>query len=118
MSYEPVLSSTAPEGHEAESLAVFNILVAGKGDLDAPTRTRVAEVVTELMERVRAKQAEDPDWKQTRRAQAGVQQVVYDFLWDERTGLPVAAFTDEQVEQLWTNVYAHVWEQGRPSPAH
>jgi type I restriction enzyme R subunit len=97
---------------DEERLAVFDVLVKSKGDtLDTRTRNRVKKVATELLDAVKAELAKLDHWKDKRQTQAQVKQLIYDYLYSEDTGLPVDAYTDEEVEELAEVVYLHVYEQ-------
>ena len=100
------------EGLDEENLAVFDVLVASKGDaLDRRTRNRVKEVARELLDKVKAELAKLDHWKDKRQTQAQVRQLIYDYLYSEETGLPVDAYTDDEVKELAEVVYLHVYEQ-------
>ena len=100
------------EGLDEENLAVFDVLVASKGDaLDRRTRNRVKEVARELLDKVKAELAKLDHWKDKRQTQAQVRQLIYDYLYSEETGLPVDAYTDDEGKELAEVVYLHVYEQ-------
>jgi type I restriction enzyme R subunit len=100
------------EGLDEENLAVFDVLVESKGDaLDTRTRNRVKEVARELLDKVKAELAKLDHWKEKRQTQAQVKQLIYDYLYSEETGLPVDAYTDDEVKELAEVVYLHVYEQ-------
>jgi len=46
-----------------------------------------------------------------RQTQAQVKQLIYDYLYDEATGLPVDAYSDDEVKELAEVVYLHVYQQ-------
>ena len=50
-------------------------------------------------------------WKAKRQTQAQVHQLIHDYLYDEKTGLPVDVYTDEEVGALAERVYLHVYQQ-------
>ncbi|MCB9759142.1 MAG: type I restriction endonuclease subunit R [Alphaproteobacteria bacterium] len=100
------------EGLDEENLAVFDRLVASKGDtLDTRTRNRVKEVARQLLDAVKAELAKLEHWKEKRQTQAQVKRLIYDYLYSEETGLPVEAYSEAEVEELAEVVYLHVYEQ-------
>lgn len=102
---------TVREGLDEEHLAVFDLLVQRKGDLDTRARNRVKEIAVSLLEAIKAKLAELDHWKEKRQTQAQVQQLILDYLYDEKTGLPLGVYSDEEVKSLADVVYLHVYQQ-------
>jgi len=94
-----------------ENLAIFDVLIAQKSDLDTRTRNRVKEVARELLDMVKARLSELEHWKEKRQTQAQVKQLIHDYLYDENTGLPVTAYSNEEVESLANVIYLHVYQQ-------
>lgn len=99
------------EGLDEENLAVFDVLVEKKDDLDTRIRNRVKKVARELLDAVKAELAKLDHWKEKRQTQAQVKQLIYDCLYSEDTGLPVDAYSDEEVKELAEVVYLHVYQQ-------
>jgi len=103
---------TVREGLNEENLAIFDVLVKRKAeDLDTRTRNRVKDVARELLDKVKAELAKLDHWKDKRQTQAQVQQLIYDYLYSDETGLPVDAYTDDEVQELAEVVYLHVYEK-------
>ena len=99
------------EGLDEEQLPVFDLLVRTKGELATKERNRVKEVASELIESIKAELAKLDHWKEKRQTQAQVQQLIYNHLYDEKTGLPVDAYSDDEVKALAEVVYLHVYQQ-------
>jgi type I restriction enzyme R subunit len=99
------------EGLNEEHLAVFDLLVRTKGDLATKERNRVKHVAAELLEAIKAELARLDHWTEKRQTQAQVQQLIYNYLYDENTGLPVEAYSDDEVKALAEVVYLHVYQQ-------
>ncbi len=99
------------EGLNEEQLPVFDLLVRTKGKLAPKARNRVKEVAAKLLEAIKAELAKLDHWREKRQTQAQVQQLIYNHLYDEKTGLPVDAYTDEEVKALAEIVYLHVYQQ-------
>lgn len=99
------------EGLDEENLAVFDVLVQKKDDLDTRARTRVKKVAQEMLDAVKAELAKLEHWKEKRQTQAQVKQLIYDYLYSDETGLPVDAYSDDEVKELAEVVYLHVYQQ-------
>lgn len=99
------------EGLSEEQLPVFDLLVRTKGELATKERNRVKKVAAELLEAIKAELAKLDHWREKRQTQAQVQQLIYDYLYDEDTGLPVEAYTDDEVKALAEVIYLHVYQQ-------
>jgi len=99
------------EGLNEEQLPVFDLLVRSKGDLKTRDRNRVKRVATELLDALKTELAKLDHWKEKRQTQAHVQQLIYDYLYDENTGLPVDVYTDEEVKELSNVIFFHVYQQ-------
>jgi type I restriction enzyme R subunit len=99
------------EGLSEEHLAVFDLLVKTKGELKTKQRDRVKQTATALLEAIKAELAKLDHWKEKRQTRAQVQQLIYDYLYDGNTGLPVEAYNDKEVKSLANVVYLHVYRQ-------
>jgi type I restriction enzyme R subunit len=102
---------TVKEGLDEEQLAVFDRLVHTKGDLGTKERNTVKKVAADLLEAIKAELGKLDHWKEKGQTQAQVHQLIYNYLYDENTGLPVNAYTDEEVKNLAEVVYLHVYQQ-------
>jgi type I restriction enzyme R subunit len=99
------------EGLDEEKLAVFDVLVEKKGDLDTRIRNRVKEIARELLDAVKAELAKLDHWKGKRQTKAQIKQLIHDYLYSDETGLPLDVYTEEEVQKLADVVYLHVYQQ-------
>lgn len=99
------------EGLDEAHLAVFDLLCAHGGALGAKDRERVKAVAVALLDGVRREMAELHEWRSRGPATAHVRQFIYDYLWDERTGLP-EAYGLAQVQAAAERVFLHVFARG------
>lgn len=100
------------EGLDEEHLAVFDVLVASKdAAMDTRTRNRVKEVARNLLDAVKCELVKLDHWKDKRQTQAQVRQLIFNHLYSDETGLPVDAYTEEEVTQLAEVVFLHVYQQ-------
>lgn len=96
------------EGLDEEHLAVFDLLCLQRDNLDARLRQRVKAVAVGLLDALRAELARLEDWRSRPQTQAKVRTFIYDYLFDERTGLPESYPIDE-VRMLSDRVFEHVY---------
>ena len=69
------------------------------------------DVAVQLLAAIKDELAKLDRWKEKRQTRAQVQQMIHDRLYDDTTGLPLDAYTDEEVKALAEVVYLHVYEQ-------
>ncbi len=99
------------EGLDDESLALYDILVQKKENLSAAERNRIKKVATDLLTRLQQRLGEVYRWYERENTKAEVKTFIHDFLWNEREGLPVEAYTPDEVEQRSDQVFDHVVHQ-------
>ena len=95
------------EGLDEESLAVFDLLQ--KPDLSPDEIKRIKAVAAELLETLKAEKLRVDHWRDKEAARDAVRQTIHDYLWSEDTGLPVAQYTEEDVQLRADDVYRHVF---------
>lgn len=98
------------EGLDEEQLALFDLLVSGK-ELTQKQRTQIKEVGAELLQRLKEEKLRVDNWRDKETAKAAVRAYIYDFLYDERTGLPTDSFTEEDVVAKSWLIYEHIYQQ-------
>lgn len=98
------------EGLDEEHLALFDLLVSGK-DLTPLQRNRIKEVGALLLKRLKEEKLRIDNWRDKETAKAAVRTYIYDFLYDEETGLPTDSFTEEDVEAKSWLIYEHIYQQ-------
>jgi type I restriction enzyme R subunit len=97
------------EGLDEESLALFDLLV--KPDLSRNDRERIKKVAKDLLGTLKAEKLRIENWPEKEATRSAVRVTIRDFLYDEATGLPVAFYSDEEVETKTDLVYQHVFLQ-------
>lgn len=95
------------EGLDEEALAIFDLLQ--KPDLSAVDRQRIKDVSVELLKTLKAEKLRVDQWKEKESMRDAVRSAIYDFLYDDRTGLPIDSYTPEDVEERTDEVYRHVF---------
>ena len=95
------------EGLDEEGLAVFDLL--RKPDLSAAEVKKIKTVSTELLKRLKTEKLKIDHWREKESTRDAVKMAIRDFLWDEDTGLPVDAYSDEDVVLRADDVFRHVY---------
>ena len=105
------------EGLDEESLAVFDMLKKpdlGQDDIDA-----IKQVATSLLGTLKEKQLNVAYWREKEATRDAVKQQIFDFLYDESTGLP-ADYEEAEIKRVSDTVYQHVYRMypALPSPVY
>jgi type I restriction enzyme R subunit len=95
------------EGLDEESLALFDLL--RKPDLTANEIKRIKGVAVELLDVLKAERLRVSNWRETEAMRDAVRVSIRDFLWSDKTGLPVERYTEEEVQLKAEEVYRHVY---------
>jgi len=101
-----------------ESLALFDLL--RKPDLSKKEIDRIKNVAVDLLKTLKAEQLKIANWKDKEASRDAVKQQIFDFLYDETTGLPVEDYDDEEIKKLTENVFRHIYRNYPtvPSPIY
>ncbi len=99
------------EGLDEEGLAVFDLLCERNRKLSAHARKRVKKIAQELIQKIKTEIAKVDNWRAKSVTRAQVQTLIYNYLYDELTGLPVEAYTPEDVITLAEELFQHVYVQ-------
>ena len=95
------------EGLDEESLALFDLL--RKPELTAREMKRIKDVSVELLGVLKAERLRVHNWRETEAMRDAVRVSIRDYLWSDKTGLPVDRYTEEEVHQKAEEVYRHVY---------
>jgi type I restriction enzyme R subunit len=95
------------EGLDEETLAIFDLLK--KPELSAVEIKRVKTVAAELLARLKEEKLKIDQWRDKEATRDAVRLAIRDHLWDEKTGLPVDAFPEQEVEARAEEVFRHVY---------
>lgn len=106
-------------GMDEEIQAVFDLLKKGK-ELDRQEIQLIKHVAQELLDTLKSRPLKVANWKYKESTRDAVRQHIYDFLYDEKTGLPVDDYTDADIGMKTHDVYRHVWRvyPTLPSPVY
>ncbi len=95
------------EGLDEETLAIFDILV--KPELSAGEIKRIKVVAVDLLKTLKAEKLRISRWQDKEATRDAVRQTILDFLWNDRSGLPVEDYTEAEVQIRADEVYRHVY---------
>ena len=110
-------SRAVREGLNEEYLAVFDLICQQKNDLSPQTRERIKRIAQNLIDAVKTELQKLDSWTEKGQTKAQVKTFIYDYLYDEATGLPVDDYEEEDVEVIANVVYLHVLRQYK-TPDH
>lgn len=95
------------EGLDEETLALFDLL--SKPQLSKGDTAKIKKVSAELLETLKAERLRVENWREKESTRDAVKQKIYDFLWDDSTGLPVDDYSEAEIKVLAENVFRHVY---------
>jgi type I restriction enzyme R subunit len=99
----------AREGLTEEKLAVFDLLL--KPQISKADRDKVKQIAGELLEGLKAEKLKVENWREKEVTKAAVKTFIYNYLYDENTGLPDPFYSIDDVEQKTGVVFDHVFMQ-------
>ncbi|HKL00048.1 MAG TPA: type I restriction endonuclease subunit R [Desulfotignum sp.] len=97
----------AREGLDEESLALFDLLKKPK--LSPREIKRIKAVAVNLLKTIKTRISRIDHWTTREATRDTVRLTIQDFLWEESSGLPVAHYTDHDVEIRTEEVFRHVY---------
>jgi type I restriction enzyme R subunit len=95
------------EGLDEETLAVYDLLV--KSDLKPIEIKKIKKVSKELLKKLKEKIKPIHKWRDKEPTRDGVKVLIQNFLWDEKTGLPIEYYTQKDVYKKTEAVFYHVY---------
>ena len=84
-------SRAVREGLDEESLAIFDLLK--KGELNVADIKRIKTVAVRLLETLKAEKLRVDQWRDKESTRDAVRVTIQNFLWSDKTGLPVDSYT-------------------------
>ena len=106
------------EGLDEESLAIFDLLKMQ--NLSASDIKRIKAVAVGLLEELKAEKLQVDQWRDKEATRDAVRVTIHDFLWSDKTGLPVESYTEDDVKTISNEVFRHVYRvyPTVPSPCY
>jgi type I restriction enzyme R subunit len=95
------------EGLDEESLAIFDLL--RKPGLNSSDVKRIKDVAAELLARLKAEKLRIDHWRDKEATRDAVRVTIHDYLWTDKTGLPVDVYTEDDVNERAEDVFRHVY---------
>ncbi|PTU78288.1 type I restriction endonuclease subunit R [Pseudomonas indoloxydans] len=95
------------EGLDEETLALFDLL--SKPQLSKGDTTKIKKVAAELLDTLKAERLRIENWREKESTRDAVKQKIYDFLYDDSTGLPVDEYNEDEIKILAENIFRHVY---------
>ncbi len=95
------------EGLGEETLAVFDLLK--KGELNAAHIKRIKVVAVSLLETLKTEKLRVDHWRDKEATRDAVRVTIQNFLWSDKTGLPVDSYTEDDVQARSDEVFRHVF---------
>ena len=104
------------EGLDEETLAIFDLL--RKPELTPGETKRIKQVAVDLLVTLKAEKLRIDHWRDKESTRDAVRVAIHDFLYSDRTGLPVTVYTDEDVKGKSDDIFRHVFRvyPSLPSP--
>ena len=95
------------EGLDEESLAIFDLLQ--KPGLNSSDVKKIKRVASELLARLKAEKLRIDHWRDKEATRDAVRVTIHDYLWTDKTGLPVDVYTEDDVNERAEDVFRHVY---------
>lgn len=100
-------SRAVREGLDEETLAIYDLL--SKPDLTPKEIQKIKKIAMELLEKLKEKLKNLYKWQNKEPTRSEVKVLIRNYLWDEKTGLPVDFYTQDDVERKSEEVFYHVY---------
>jgi type I restriction enzyme, R subunit len=95
------------EGLDQETLALFDLL--RKPDLEKKDIDRLKKVAIELLAVLKKEKLKVENWREKEATRDAVRQSIFDYLYDENTGLPVDSYETDEIQHMADDVFGHIY---------
>ncbi|MFC2145434.1 type I restriction endonuclease subunit R [Actinomycetota bacterium] len=95
------------EDLDEETLAIYDLLI--KPDLSPSEIKKIKNIAKKLLETLKKTLKNLYNWQDREPTRDQVKILIKNFLWDDRTGLPVDLYTQNDVEQKAEDVFYHAF---------
>lgn len=111
-------SRAVRENLNAETLVLFDLL--RKPDLSKKEVKKIKKVASSLLETLKAEKLNIENWREKEGTRDAVKQSIYDYLYDEKTGLPVDSYEIDEISMLTDSLFNHIFRAypKLPSPLY
>lgn len=100
-------SRAVREGLDEETLAIYDLLA--KPDLTLPEIQKIKKVAQALLKTLKTKLKDLYKFQDKEPTRDAIKVLIRNFLWDEKTGLPVDRYTQSDVDKKTEAVFFHVY---------
>ncbi|MFC1748895.1 type I restriction endonuclease subunit R, partial [Pseudomonadota bacterium] len=90
-----------------ETLVLFDMLK--KPTLSKKEIDKIKKVAVKLLASLKKEKLNIDNWREKEATRDAVKQGIYDYLYDERTGLPVESYEEEEISGLTDALFNHVY---------
>lgn len=97
------------EGLDEDTLALFDLLE--KPTLKQNEREKIKLVAKQLLDKLKSEYLKIQGLWEKDATQAQVRTFIYDFLYDDQTGLPDTEYSEDEVKQKSEMVYSYLYQQ-------
>ncbi|VFS67511.1 MULTISPECIES: type I restriction endonuclease subunit R [Enterobacteriaceae] len=106
------------EGLNEESLVLFDLL--SKPSLQPKEIVKIKQIAAALLATLKAERLRVSNWQQKESTRDAVKQQIFDFLYDENTGLPVEQYEESEISEITERVFLHIYRAYPrvPSPVY
>ncbi|VEN72691.1 Type I restriction enzyme R Protein [Candidatus Desulfarcum epimagneticum] len=95
------------EGLTQETLAIFDLLV--KPELGKNEINQLKKVASSLLKTLKKEKLSIENWREKEATRDAVRQNIFDFLFDDKSGLPVRSYNGDDVKILSNCVFNHIY---------
>lgn len=100
---------TVREGLDEENLALFDLLI--KPSLSKQVLNKLKKVATDLLNTLKTEKLKIDHWREKEATRDEIKVFIKDFLYSEKTGLPLEDFEEDEVFAVADKVFEHVFRQ-------
>ena len=106
------------ENLDKETIVFFDMLK--KPELSPQEIDRIKKVAVDLLETLKQEKLNIENWRDKESTRDAVKQGIYDYLYDEKTGLPVDSYEIDEIDLLTEALFNHVYRAypKLPSPIY
>ncbi len=111
-------SRAVRENLDKESLVLFDLLQ--KPDLTKKEINRIKTVASSLLKTLKSEKLNIENWREREGTRDAVKQSIYDYLYDDKTGLPVDSYEEGEISLLTDSLFNHIYRAypTLPSPLY
>lgn len=104
----------------SEKVRPYQFDLLSKPDLQPKDIKKIKKVATLLLAALKSERLKVANWQEKESARDAVRQQIYDFLYDERTGLPVEQYEEDEISDITEKIFLHVYRAypELPSPVY